>query len=206
MPTAGQSGPGRESAGNGGSVRSRPVAQQVWDAHYRSGQRDYPDSAGQAALHLAICELYQRYSGDGTVLDIGCGNGNLYRYLTEHAGMDTSCYTGIDVAEEAVRQAAAQFPEAGFGQRDYGTESVGSRFDCVIFNESLQCFEDPIAILEKCMDRNMHACSLLIVAMSGDQNESLWGALEERFGMVDEHLAQDHDGSPWKIRALKPDC
>jgi len=205
MSTAGQSGTRNESTGNGSGIKGCPVAQHLWDAQYRSGQWDHPDCADQAALYLAICEMYQRYSGDGTVLDIGCGSGNLYRYLTEHAGMQTSCYTGIDIAEEAVRRAAAQFPEAGFGKRDYGTESVGSRFDCVIFNESLQCFEDPVSILQKCMDRNMHACSLLIVAMSGDQNDVLWRALEQRFGMVDEQLAES-GGNLWKIWALKPDC
>src|SRR6476620_2083166 len=104
MSTAGQLGLRRESTGNGSGATGCPVAQQVWDAQYRAGEWDSPDSAEQAALYLAICELYQRHSGDGTVLDICCGSGNLYHYLTEHAGMQTSCYTGIDVAEDAVRR------------------------------------------------------------------------------------------------------
>jgi hypothetical protein len=102
-----------------------------------------------------------------------------------------------------VRLAAARFPDAGFGRRDYGRESVASRFDCVIFNDSLYCFEDPAAILDKCMDRNMHACSVLIVALPAGRYEAVWQLLDRRYRILDERMVEDADGSAWVVRAMK---
>lgn len=206
MSAAGQSGLQNESTGKGGHVHGCPAAQHAWNALYRSGHWHTLDSAEQSAPYLAISELYQRHVGDGTVLDVGCGSGTLYQYLTEHAGIQNHCYTGVDIADEAVRCAAARFPEARIGQRDYGSESVGSRFDCIIFNESLQYFDDPEAVLEKCTSNNMHACSVLIVAMAGPQHGPLWNLLQRHYRLVDEQEVMGDDGSAWNVRVFKVNC
>lgn len=196
MSTAGHYGQRDGAPGNGGQSAPLPVEAPsiAWD---------YAQSADQAGMYMAICELYQRHAGEGSVLDIGCGCGHLYHYLTEHACMPTHGYTGIDSAADAVRRAASRFPEAGFGQRNYCRESVGSRFDCVIFNDSLQCFADPAAVLGKCKDRNMHACSLLIVAMADGKNDGVWHALSGCYIPVDERTGKNADGLVWKVKALK---
>lgn len=196
VSTAGQQGQRDGAPSNGG--HNAPLPEEA-----RSLDWDYAQSAGQAGLYMAICELYQRHAGEGSVLDIGCGCGHLYHYLTEHARMPSHGYTGIDSAADAVRRAASRFPEAGFGQRDYWRESVGSRFDCVIFNDALQCFADPAAVLAKCTDRNMHACSLLIVAMAEGGHDAVWHALGKRYIPVDEKTVKNAEGKVWKVRALK---
>lgn len=206
VSAAGHSSLLHESTGSGNCVKGCPVAQQLWDVHYQSGHWDILESVDHAAPYLTICELYQRHVGDGTVLDIGCGSGNLYHYLSEHAGLLDACYTGVDVAIDAVRRATARFPGVRIGRRDYGAESVGSCFDCVIFNESLQYFRDPAAILDKCMVNNMHACSVLIVAMSGSGNDILWDLLQRRCRLVDEREVVCEDGRPWTIRVFKDEC
>lgn len=203
---AGQRGPQSESTGNGNRTHGCPAAQQPWAASYRPGQWDDLDSAEQPAPYLTICELYQRHVGDGALLDIGCGGGMLYRYLTEHAGLRSECYTGVDVANDAVRCATASFPGVRISQRDYDRESVGSRFDCVIFNESLQCFDDPAAILDKCARDNLHPCSVLIVAMSGWEHAALWHLLDRRYLLLDEQDARGDDGRAWTVRVYKAAC
>ena len=202
--TAGQYGMRRESTGSGSMMNDCQLTHAVRQAPTGSGElEDRGEDAACAAHFLTICELVQRHVGDGTVLDIGCGSGRLYHYLTEHAGMPAGCYTGVDSSGDAVRLAAARFPDAGFGRRDYGRESVASRFDCVIFNDSLYCFEDPAAILDKCMDRNMHACSVLIVALPAGRYEAVWQLLGLRYRILDERMVEDADGSAWVVRAMK---
>lgn len=202
--TAGQYGMHRESTGSGSMMNDCQLTHAVRQAPTGSGElEDRGEDADYAAHFLTICELVQRHVGDGTVLDIGCGSGRLYHYLTEHAGMPAGCYTGVDSSGDAVRLAAARFPDAGFGRRDYGRESVASRFDCVIFNDSLYCFEDPAAILDKCMDRNMHACSVLIVALPAGRYEAVWQLLDRRYRILDERMVEDADGSAWVVRAMK---
>ena len=202
--TAGQYGMRRESTGSGSMMNDCQVTHAMRQAPTGSGElEDKGEDADYAAHFLTICELVQRHVGDGTVLDIGCGSGRLYHYLTGHAGMPAGCYTGVDSSGDAVRLAAARFPEAGFGRRDYGRESVASRFDCVIFNDALHCFDDPAAILDKCIARNMHACSVLIVALPAGRHQAVWQLLDGRTRFVDEQAVRDADGSTWTVRAMK---
>jgi trans-aconitate methyltransferase len=201
--TAGQSGLRRESTGNGSLLHDCQVTQAFRHASTEPGLFENMEDADLAAHYLTICEFVQRHVGEGTVLDVGCGSGRLYHYLTEYACMPANGYTGIDSYGDAVRLAAARFPEAGFGRRDYGRESVASRFDCVIFNDSLHCFDDPAAILDKCVDRNMHACSVLIVALAAGQHDAVWRLLSERYRVVDEQTVRDGNGSAWVVQAMK---
>jgi trans-aconitate methyltransferase len=206
MSTAGHMGLRRESTGNGSMMHDCQLAHALRHAQTGSGQVENVENledADHAAHYLSICELVQRHAGEGTVLDVGCGSGRLYHYLTGYAGMPAASYTGVDICADAVRLAAARFPEAGFGRRDYGRESVGSHFDCVIFNDSLHCFDDPGAILDKCIDRNMHACSVLIVAMPEDSQLAVWCLLAQRFRVVDEQTVRDGNGSAWTVQTLK---
>ena len=206
MSTAGQAGPRRGSIGDGSMMNDCQAAQAVRHAPAGPSQDENRESADHSAHYLTICELVQRHVGEGTVLDVGCGSGKLFHYLTEHAGMPAGWYTGIDCCCKAVRQAAARFPEAGFGRRDYGQESVASRFDCVIFNDSLQCFDDPAATLDNCVEKNMHACSVLIVCIPEGQHEVLWRMLAQRCHVVDVQTVKDDDGSAWTLRALRLDA
>jgi 2-polyprenyl-3-methyl-5-hydroxy-6-metoxy-1,4-benzoquinol methylase len=209
MSTAGRSGLRRESTGNGSMMHDCQAVHALQHAHTGSGQVEGVENIenienpDHAAHYLSICELVQRHAGEGTVLDVGCGSGRLYHYLTEYAGMPAASYTGIDICANAVRLAAARFPEAGFGRRDYDRESVGSHFDCVIFNDSLHCFDDPVAILDKCVDRNMHACSVLIVALPEDRENPVRHLLALRFRVVDERMVRDGDGRAWTVQTLK---
>ena len=203
MSTAGRSGLRRESTGDGNLINDCQGAHALRHAPIESGPVEHMEDADIAAHYLTICELVQRHVGDGTVLDIGCGSGRLFHYLTEHTGMPVAAYTGIDSSGAAVRLAAARFPDAGFGRREYGSESVASRFDCVIFNDSLHCFDEPATILDKCVDRNMHACSVLIVALAAGQHDAIWRLLEQRYRMVDERVVVDGNGSAWIVQALR---
>jgi trans-aconitate methyltransferase len=184
-------------------VKGTSVAREVWEQQYRSGGWDYLAGQDEAGHYLAIAQFCGRYLGDGSVLDIGCGAGILFAYLQRHAGMAPSRYCGIDLAQQAVDQAAAACPGGRFARRDYRGDTVPGRFDVVIFNETLYCFDDPVAILDKSIAENMHAGSLLIVSMYGEHHEAIWDAVAARCNFVDEQVVEN-SRVRWKVRVLRP--
>jgi trans-aconitate methyltransferase len=186
------------------TVKGRSVGRDVWESQYRSGSWDYLAGEDEAGHYQAIAELCRHYLPAGNLLDIGCGAGNLVAYLQRHAGPQAPRYTGIDLAQEAVDQAASSFPDAHFHRLDYGIDPVPGSYDGVIFNETLYLFDEPGVVIDKSVDQNMHAGSLLIVSMYGDHHEPIWDALARRCDTVDERLVENRGGVRWKIRLLRP--
>lgn len=179
-------------------------AAQTWSAQYQAGQWDYLESADEAAHYQAICALYQKHAPRGSMLDVGCGTGILYRYLGEHEAIEPSRYTGIDFAQEAVRQAAARFPLTRFGCCDYSRDAIAGQFDCIVFNETLYYFDDPLSILQKSVAHNLDGSGLIIVSMYGEHHEALWEAIASGFHPADERIVENSRLLRWTIRVLRP--
>jgi trans-aconitate methyltransferase len=207
MPPKKEAGPvkaGNDNAGSGIPIKGSPAPAAIWDAQYRSGGWDYLESEDELAHYLAICELYQRYLQGRTVLDIGCGTGTLFRHLVERTGMQPSLYLGSDPSEQALQLAASRYPAARFERCDYSVDSIGQRFGCLIFNETLYCFDDPLGILQKGLLNNLEDGGLVIVSMYGDHHEAVWEAVAACCATVDERVVQNSKQVRWKIRVLNP--
>ena len=67
------------------------------------------------------------------VLDLGCGMGDFYPFLTELFGKVD--YTGIDIVPETIAYAAKKYPQARFECRDVRAEGIDATFDYVLLNE-----------------------------------------------------------------------
>jgi trans-aconitate methyltransferase len=185
------------------TIKGSSSPREVWEQQYRSGGWDYLGGEDEAGHYLAIAQLWARQPGHASLLDIGCGTGILLAYLQRHAGLAPAHYTGVDLADEAVRQAASAWPQASFSRLDYSTDTVAGRYDGVVFNETLYCFDDPLAILEKSIAENMHAGSLLIVSMYGEHHAPIWDAIAARCDTLDERVVKN-SRAMWKVRALRP--
>jgi len=75
----------------------------------------WPDEGGrQARFRFGLEPILQHMSGRPFVLcDLGCGTGELYRYLGE-AGLDHVAYVGVDRSTAAIALARRKFPGATF--------------------------------------------------------------------------------------------
>lgn len=82
-----------------------------------------------------------------TVLDLGCGNAQLYEFLKE-SGFYCN-YIGVDFSEPLLNVARAKHPEAEFIVDDVHTLGNLSerRFDVVIYSHVLEMLESPQASL-----------------------------------------------------------
>lgn len=67
-----------------------------------------------------------------SILEIGCGIGDFYPFLTGRYGKLS--YTGVDIVPELVAHAAAKYPEATFYCQDLLEEDIPGRYDFVLMS------------------------------------------------------------------------
>ena len=78
----------------------------------------------------AATEMYD--FSDAVVLDIGCGFGDFYEFLTDR-GQQPSEYYGIDISDEILARARNRCPEATFEQRNIFVDQFDNRtFDIAV--------------------------------------------------------------------------
>jgi len=70
-----------------------------------------------------------------TLLDLGCGLGDLYDYLQKN-GYTHIAYTGYDIVPEMIAAAQANYPSAEFRVRNFVTEEL-PRYDIICASGSL---------------------------------------------------------------------
>ncbi len=103
------------------------------------------DSPTDALRYAAIAEILDSFRGDGSVLDVGCGEALLRAYLPVD-----SKYTGIEASATAVRMALERNPATKIiHARAESFDARGDCFDSIVFNEMLYYVTDPVGLLRK---------------------------------------------------------
>jgi SAM-dependent methyltransferase len=114
------------------------------------------DRASQTSKALLV-EVIGRHIARRPVriLDVGCGNAQLYEYIRE-TGLDCR-YTGVDFSEpllEAARQAVAGDPNATFVQADASTlDGVGDDHDVAVYSHVVEMLGAPERSLQAARQR-----------------------------------------------------
>lgn len=94
------------------------------------------------------------------ILDVGCGRGNLGSYLQTTYDSEV---TGLEIIKDNFLVASTVLYEAHLGDIESMDMSVlGSRFDYVIFSDSLEHMLEPKAVLERVRDLMAENGHLLI--------------------------------------------
>lgn len=96
-----------------------------------------------------------------TILDIGCGIGDLYPFLMERYG--SVVYTGVDIVPELVKYAAEKYKTATFHCADLLAQPLEQKFDYVlmsgVFNNEM---EHAGEVLERLATVAFRACNKAI--------------------------------------------
>jgi SAM-dependent methyltransferase len=158
-------------------------ARQLFDAKAATWPAKYvPDGrlAGRLA-RLADAVTYHVPAG-GSVLDLGCGTGELARAAAA-SGMRA---TGCDISPEMLHRAAAADPsgtvdwlqlDSEWQVLPFGPET----FDAVVASSVLEYVDDPVAVLQECR-RVLRAGGIVLCTVPDPRHPVRW--LEWLIGVV----------------------
>lgn len=183
------------------------------DAEYRQGKWDFidglPEQPRQGAITawLVACDALDR------VLDVGCGAGNLCRYLLPHR---PGAYLGIDLSVAALEAARRSWPEADFRQADFTAFAppAGADYSAIVFNEVLSYAGDQAAEIARYRPF-LRPGGVIVISMyaparpdSGAHEEiaAAWRATEGAgWQVLDELVLTSRvKNVTWKLRLSRP--
>ncbi len=139
-----------------------------------------------------------------SVLDVGCGLGDLYKYFLQQ-GIEVE-YTGIDIVREFVEAAQSRFPQANFMHQDIF--DIDQRFDIVMCSgglsfkvkDNLSYYQGMIktmyglakqAVSFNMLDNRIHSDDDIYAAYSPIDIADFCHTIAPRVQVVTDYLPQD---------------
>lgn len=179
---------------------SAPTAQR-WEAEYRDERWAFLNRLEEMGRYAVLAGYVRRLKPGGAVLDVGCGEG----LLREDLGAACARYVGVDVSPEAVRRAQPRADaRTRFVAATAETFEPEGRFDVVVFNECLYCFDDPLEVLRRYAGF-LAPGGLVMASMYAEARpRRIWRALRPGWKTVDEVCLLHPSGKAWTVKVLAP--
>jgi cyclopropane fatty-acyl-phospholipid synthase-like methyltransferase len=120
-----------------------------WDQEFTSGKWNFADDTSSDLVYKHL----EKYVGDGSVLDLGCGQGSTAIELASPYRR----YVGVDISEVALKRARKKTEEVGrtnrasFACSDFLGFNPDQKFDVILFRESM--YHVPIGQVKTILDR-----------------------------------------------------
>lgn len=113
---------------------------------YATGQWDVLKSPLEDERFNALISLTESYFNNGSILEIGCGEGLLASKIKKNY----SYFLGIDISMVAVFKAAhLKNKRTEFKQANMEKFNLDRTFDIIVFNESINYPKDPISVINR---------------------------------------------------------
>jgi SAM-dependent methyltransferase len=175
----------------------RWMRQLVWDADARRGTNLHQVDT---AYRSTICDLIEKYSSGGDILDLGCSDGHVCLGLSQSA---FASYMGIDISEVAIEEASRKRDSMGteraskvtFQVGDIGTHSPAKRLKVILFKDSLYYLtrRDMVAALEH-YERFLQPDGVFVVQMDNiNRHDWIRDLIRKKFKMIEDIESRDED-------------
>ena len=126
---------------------STTIDQATWDREYAAGEWSRLGKLDEMPRYALVSGYIRTIGATASVLDVGCGEGNLSHWLFESGNRR---YMGVDVSRIAILEARARSSnDARFEVADAATFDPGEQFDIIVLNEVLYYMPEPEAVLER---------------------------------------------------------
>lgn len=140
----------------------------------------YDFELNEWASNDSLSKIIKRLKSNSKILEFGCANGRLTKYMTEKLNCTV---TIVEIDEEAGKVAAEYSKESFLGDNDGNIENLvwaeklkGEKFDFIIFADVLEHLHDPEIVLKICkslLDKN----GSIIVSIPNIANNSILASL-----------------------------
>jgi SAM-dependent methyltransferase len=173
-----------------------------WNSEFESGKWDYLARLPELARYSVLVGYAMHFNPAGSIMDVGCGAGVLYRRLRPY-GVER--YLGIDLSSCAIDKLRGLGDErytfvVADAQRYVPTES----FDTIVFNEVLYYFRDPLATVQNYAGALKSGGVLLLSTCTQFKGGSaILEQLKRRYAVLDETRVTHRSARwSWIVTAL----
>jgi SAM-dependent methyltransferase len=183
-----------------------PVSGNLWESQYLSGRWKYMRHLDELARYSVIVGYIEHLKPAGAILDVGCGEGILFRKLLSYG---YSRYFGIDISGVALAT-LAQYRDGknSFLQVDAESYLPDESFDVIVFNETLYYFHNPLRAVER-YARSLRKEGVLIVEtyVASTRAMSILKRLKANYALVDEtRTIHESSSKSWICSVFSTSC
>lgn len=178
------------------------------DSHYAQGVYDFLrgiEELGRFSVLVGYCHFLKP---GARILEIGCGEGILRERLDPAR---YSRFVGVDISAEAIRRAKADEraddEKAAFVCADAAVWEPGETFDLIVFNECLEYFDDPLAVVRHYEPSLAPGGAFLVSLFAGADTAytfRIWRWLESVYAVEDATRVTNRSGLIWVLKVLRP--
>jgi SAM-dependent methyltransferase len=112
------------------------IKRNLWNKEFAEGRWDFIENTAEDIIYSFI----EKYSRNGSILDLGCGSGNTGCELNSDKYGD---YTGVDISDVAIEKAVRRSVVNGrdkknhYHQSDITAYTPLQKFNVILFRESI---------------------------------------------------------------------
>lgn len=174
------------------------MKRKLWDTEYAAGKWTHCENTAGDPIYGYI----QKYCGNGSILDLGCGSGNTSNEL-EFTSYQS--YTGVDISDVAIQKAAQRSEGTGRGkknryfQSDILSYTPSERHDVILFRDSINSL--PQLKMKSTLDRYLPYLSergVFIVRVSGDATrkyQEIAAEIEANYKLIEKYSTPASGGA-----------
>jgi len=162
-----------------------PLDPDTWENLYSNGNWGFLADLRELSHYSVLVGYLAHLKPGGAILDVGCGDGVLFRRFRPHG---YSRYFGLDVSAAAIAALSGFEDErTHFFAADAEKHVPSETFDAVVFNESLYYFHDPIAVLGR-YTQCLKPEGLVLISLFelSPRARSVLALVHEQLDLVDE--------------------